>query len=756
MLKPNKYFTQNIYNKQKPLYYYNKNFIELLNKKWHDSNSKLIRKSLKTTLVKKNINYQKENLNKKIEVAFFNYKFNKEKLNSSYNNNDFSPVWLKNTTFFNLSEVNLTLKKELILLNYQKKRQIFYFIKEFVYSLHAFNKTLIKENVPNKERLTSIKFMQIQSDNKVNIFYNNYMSNVINNVFNPTIFNKNHEISLALSNKLIQNINFYLYASGLNAQLVNIINDSLVKNLFIFYNVITDSWFETQYNQDIKYKCNSINKLNLSKNLTLNHYQKIRSIFFSQQRINKNFINYFFNKKIRINKTITHILWKKNNSLFQKSNFSLKKLGTKHFYVLPSNRIQTTSNTSSILIKKNKNRFINLSQILYVLTRLEEKIDLLNKNANTKPLATEITKVYNLLTAKILQKNNNNITSSLILSNINEIFKTRKYEWKNLFLRAINQWLKINIKNKNGNVENLNSFFSKIQKKFELLKKHSRFKKLNLKSKDKFIKSAVPFIHNINKGKNFFTFQSKKKTLTSQLNIRKSLTNEKLILQNNYIKFNQNKEALSVLTNKKVKIFFINALSLTKYAFNLERKIEKKEKRSPTLFLQNIDRDMINKYKYVGIYIKDLIRVCFIGMFLKKATFMAKFIAFQIAKLPRNRRETSFIRFIVKVVKTFAAEREEILGLRIKFKGRVNRWRRTKSIVGERGVVPLHTIDNRIECGSAQAINRKGALGIRIWIRYKPSFSTLIKNSILKFFAYSKKLKEKKKAPRYIYFTRKN
>jgi hypothetical protein len=82
---------------------------------------------------------------------------------------------------------------------------------------------------------------------------------------------------------------------------------------------------------------------------------------------------------------------------------------------------------------------------------------------------------------------------------------------------------------------------------------------------------------------------------------------------------------------------------------------------------------MISKYKYIGVYIKDLIRVCFIALFLKKPAFLAKFIAFQISVLPKNRRETSFVRFLIKVVKTLAAEREEILGLRLKFKGRVNR-----------------------------------------------------------------------------------
>jgi hypothetical protein len=60
-------------------------------------------------------------------------------------------------------------------------------------------------------------------------------------------------------------------------------------------------------------------------------------------------------------------------------------------------------------------------------------------------------------------------------------------------------------------------------------------------------------------------------------------------------------------------------------------------------------------------------------MFLKKPSFLAKFAAFQLAKLPRNRKETVFIRFLMKAIRTFAAGRKEILAVRIKIKGRVNR-----------------------------------------------------------------------------------
>ena len=92
-----------------------------------------------------------------------------------------------------------------------------------------------------------------------------------------------------------------------------------------------------------------------------------------------------------------------------------------------------------------------------------------------------------------------------------------------------------------------------------------------------------------------------------------------------------------------------------------------------------------------------------------------------------------------------ASERKEIIALRVKFKGRVNRWRRTKFILSQRGSFPLNTIKERIEYGTAQAINKKGAIGIRIWIRYNPMFGMLFPEQILKYFKYSKILQNKKK-----------
>jgi hypothetical protein len=90
-------------------------------------------------------------------------------------------------------------------------------------------------------------------------------------------------------------------------------------------------------------------------------------------------------------------------------------------------------------------------------------------------------------------------------------------------------------------------------------------------------------------------------------------------------------------------------------------------------FLERIEHDLIQRYKYIAIYLQDFVRVCVLSFFLKKPTFLVNFIAFQIAKLPKNRKETTFIRFLIKFIKIFAAQRSDITAIKIEFKGRVNR-----------------------------------------------------------------------------------
>jgi ribosomal protein S3 len=93
------------------------------------------------------------------------------------------------------------------------------------------------------------------------------------------------------------------------------------------------------------------------------------------------------------------------------------------------------------------------------------------------------------------------------------------------------------------------------------------------------------------------------------------------------------------------------------------------------------------------------------------------------------------------VIKIFAKQRSDITGLCLKFKGRVNKWRRTKAIIGQTGLVLANACDQRIEYGTAKVVTRKGTLGIRVWIAYNMFFKTKLREGFLEYFFYVKNLR---------------
>lgn len=91
------------------------------------------------------------------------------------------------------------------------------------------------------------------------------------------------------------------------------------------------------------------------------------------------------------------------------------------------------------------------------------------------------------------------------------------------------------------------------------------------------------------------------------------------------------------------------------------------------LLLTTLERERNSRFQFAAIYVRDLVRVSFASRYLKKAGFLAQFYAYALSNLPRNRKETQFLRFLRKLLKVFSAQRKERLGIRIRFQGRVNR-----------------------------------------------------------------------------------
>jgi hypothetical protein len=170
-----------------------------------------------------------------------------------------------------------------------------------------------------------------------------------------------------------------------------------------------------------------------------------------------------------------------------------------------------------------------------------------------------------------------------------------------------------------------------------------------------------------------------------------------------------------------------------KNAYMLEPRVRTPGIKGAARFLTQREIERGSRYTSVAVYLPDLLRITFVSRYIKTASVLAQFLARSLADLPRTRKETQFLRFLIKVVKVFAAQRKERLGVRIQRDGRVNRWRRTKRRIGTKGHLPFHTYDARRERGIGQAITKKGTRGIRLWFCYHPSFARTFRVSLLSY-----------------------
>ena len=123
-------------------------------------------------------------------------------------------------------------------------------------------------------------------------------------------------------------------------------------------------------------------------------------------------------------------------------------------------------------------------------------------------------------------------------------------------------------------------------------------------------------------------------------------------------RFGQFKALVSLITNSRFSFYQINALSLTRFMFDSKIKARADTSGFKTklsyFYLSSRERQRVSRYRYIGVYLKDLIRVCFFSRYLKKADFLATFFAFTISKLPRNRKELKFVHFLIKLLKRSA------------------------------------------------------------------------------------------------------
>ena len=523
-------------------------------------------------------------------------------------------------------------------------------------------------------------------------FYNLIAREIFNNYFSSLTVKKDIILFYSLKNFLGWNFFSFPVEISLISSKFNIISNKNIISNIIYYGLYINS-----YVTDSK------------KNLLFLDFQNTNL----KNNIEKFVEKEFYNFKITYNKLL---IQKQFSSFFEGRNFNIIDLKKKPYLLnyVKQTLLQSYLKNAKYIWKRafisNRNFFFSgkkrnfgwkgqhnfynrevSKSILTLLVKLYEKNKLIWGDEEAK---TRLLILRNILFNQIQNKIKKEKTKTLVLGRLALIKKLRRKKWMFTFLTKLSTTLK---------TEDIISFSSTST----LISKDNNFSDLMIKNKRR---------HSIRK---------------------KSLWKEKKLVQPEVnVQFNQINKFFSFIFKHTTSLFFVNALSLTKFAFVYPHK-----KKSVQKFLNQIEREMIEKYKYVAVYIQDLVRVSFISLFLKKPAFLTAFIGFQISKLPRNRKETNLIRFIIKVVRIFSSQRREMFGMKIEFKGRVNRWRRTKIIRGVSGVLPLYSYETRIEFGSNKAITRKGALGIRLWLCYHPYFEKILRNALANYIQYSQEVR---------------
>ena len=578
-----------------------------------------------------------------------------------------------------------------------KRKQLYFFIREFLNVNTLVNKDLWKDysfqNV--YPFLAGSNYLRKESLFKKELF---------NLITNPVLLQK--EIT----------------CSYFENQENNRLNMFLIKNFFIFKNLFFSF---------------SVNSVHFNKFLTFYLFD----FFFKSSLVTKEIFNYLNLEQTVSNKYFVQNLrkllrLKHTNSIYFNNYFVTNKLAlvTKNIKENKDNLFVTLwkqgglkKNVKSSLFSKYKNKKRDMNaHSLYLLKIIDEKIQRLKNKENSEHNLKKLENLKNFLWSLWSQGVKRSKGRTLILSKIKVLYNIRSLKWKYLFEKAFLNYINTKLLNKTLSPKD-KLFYLKMYNK--ILNKQKTREVLNSNKK-----GINPFFKFSKK----FSKLNQKKYWRKPLSVKAKFTEKKIVNSNKYLSLNRQKQFLSFFLGSKTMLYFVNALSLSKFSF--EPGINKS---TANTYLSAIEREMVNKYKYTAIYIKDLVYISYLSFFLKKASFLVKFIAFQLEKLPKNRKETKFLSFVKKVVKVFSGERKEIIGVRIKFKGRINRWRRTKIISGLRGVILDLSFDSRIDYGNAKAITRKGTFGIHLWIAYKSEFKKELYKVIWDYVNYSKVLRLK-------------
>ena len=608
-----------------------------------------------------------------------------------------------------------------------------------------------------------------------NFFFSNFYKNLnIKNLIKVFLLSKSKKSIL---------VNFYIYNvnSYKNIIFINFYNmhTNNKKKLFDSYNKKNDNKFQNKVLKLNFQKKNNFLTNNLNKTKNLNNKLNLLSFLnkrytLSQKNFNFrnkqiNILNYdikkdsllFFYKKNKLNLLINNKKFINNNLNINKSLLNINNVFNLNFLrsikkhnIIYKNLINQKYNNINLnfyiiyffyknFLKFNINNYLktkNLNNDKYIIKLI---LILLNEKLSNKYIQFKFKEKNNFLTIFFI-----NLIKKTFINTIqyNKLFTNNLFKLHNLLVKSDNNINYINInKNFDKYLNYKKQYDNHINKKLIFASKiNNNILKLNNKN-------ISNNILNIVNSKNFLVNIKKNKLNNNKIN--NSLNIKKLKYKN--INFNQNsfKKMLNILTKFNTELYFFNIKSLFNFKNLLLDKslvfnIQKQKTKRYFDIMNKLKKRFNKKWSRIQFLGMDLMNIAQYSLYFKNVKLLAHLISYQLTFLPKNKRQTSFLKYLSKIIFNFKGEFKEIIGLKIQFKGRFNKWKRTKKWIAQAGNLLVQSYNTYIDYSCVKGLVKKGIFSIRIWLQFKKNSKFTIKKNLMNFFQYSvfkQKFKNKNK-----------
>ena len=601
-------------------------------------------------------------------------------------------------------ENNWFLNSNLFFSNFYKNLNIKNLIKVFL--LSKSKKSILVNfyiyNINSYKNIIFINFYNMHTNNKKKLF-DNYSKENYNKFQNKNLKLNFEKKSSILNNKLSLNRNLNNKLS-----LLSFFNKKYILSPKKFV-------FKNDNNKVINY--------NLKKDSILFFYKKNKlNLLNSNDKYLNNSLD--FNKNLlKLNNTFDFDLkisdHTYNNFKIQKHDNINLKFYILHFFYKKFLKFNILNFLEKTSLKKDK--FLIKLVILFFNKKLENKfIQFKFKEENNFMMAIFVNLVKksvidNIIYQRLFSNNLLKLKSLITKSNFSlnnlivEKDLTKYLNYKKQFNNNVNQ--KLILTNK------LNNISFKISNKNL---SNSSLIKFNLNN----------YLVNIKKNK------------LSGIKIENNLKMKKLKYKNVNFDKNSFKKILNILTKFNTELYFFNIKSLFNFknllldkslVFNLQKH---KTKRYFDI-MNKLKKRFNRKWSRIQFLGMDLMNIAQYSLYFKNVKLLTHLISYQLTFLPKNKRQTSFLKYLSKIIFNFKGEFKEIIGLKIQFKGRFNKWKRTKKWIAQAGNLLVQSYNTYIDYSCVKGLVKKGIFSVRIWLQFKKNSKFIIKKNLINFFQYS-------------------